>query len=471
MEVSLSDLYVRSILTYQADINFSTHPSGYTPLSISITKGRQNITALLIERGANVNVLHGKASILHAASANGDVNTIKTLIARGAEPDDGSLHEAAARLHVEAVQTLLTAGHDPDYPSALHSGRSALMEMCFSCQGRGKSHLIKAVLRLLISSNTDLELQVDGKSLLFWALDNPQGHDVVDALLSVTYRKLDINREENICVVDEYAYGPLDYITRGISPISDQNELHRLAALLKRYRCKPRHYHLTGPQPPDAAGLPPHLLEEDKERRAVLRRIALANYEQDAMLQQEKNKHLQTMQFSTDAHALRLAQMREHTTLQNEGLTETHQLRIEHNKQEAIQREYIDSHRRDAEIEHQKNLAGQRLGFIDEEQRKLLDYRIQFDNAEHKHLERKLLTQRNHEDHITMKQIETIEAQKTMLAEQAKIANMAMQHARIGAGHRQISANHDTIAGGHIRAAAALMPPPTPRKRISEVPD
>lgn len=61
-----------------------------------------------------------RLSVLHHASARGDLSIVELLLAAGATPDkrahDGStpLLHAAAGGHLEIVQTLITAGADPN---------------------------------------------------------------------------------------------------------------------------------------------------------------------------------------------------------------------------------------------------------------------------------------------------------------------------------------------------------------------
>src|SRR5205814_487279 len=90
-------------------------------LALAATAGRDDMAALLLERGADVNRRSSEgATALHAAAGQGHAATVRLLLNAGAEAraanDRGvtPLHVAAMRGHREAAAALLEAGADPN---------------------------------------------------------------------------------------------------------------------------------------------------------------------------------------------------------------------------------------------------------------------------------------------------------------------------------------------------------------------
>ena len=98
-------------------------PDGYPPLGLAIFFGQPAIARLLIEKGADVeapaeNV--NNVAPVHAAAAVRDIDTMRLLLARGADPnarqqrDYTALHGAASRGDIEMGKLLLSHGADPN---------------------------------------------------------------------------------------------------------------------------------------------------------------------------------------------------------------------------------------------------------------------------------------------------------------------------------------------------------------------
>ena len=96
---------------------------GFTPLHLAAFFGQEDAAKILLERGAEVNLVARHASIhvtpLHSAAAGSHPGIVKLLLEHGADPNaaqDGGftpLHSAAGNDDKESVEALLEAGADP----------------------------------------------------------------------------------------------------------------------------------------------------------------------------------------------------------------------------------------------------------------------------------------------------------------------------------------------------------------------
>ena len=108
-------------------------PDGFTALHYAAFFGQEDAARLLVERGAEVDVVARNESIhvtpLHSAAAGSHPGIVKLLLEAGADPNasqDGGftpLHSAAQNDDRESVEALLAAGADPARPT--DDGRTA----------------------------------------------------------------------------------------------------------------------------------------------------------------------------------------------------------------------------------------------------------------------------------------------------------------------------------------------------------
>jgi len=94
----------------------------YTPLHLALKTGRNDIIQLLLDAGADINCPHPynyRNSILHLASADGDIATVKSAIKLGADVNQANdhypyykrpLHIASEYNHLDIVKALFVAG-------------------------------------------------------------------------------------------------------------------------------------------------------------------------------------------------------------------------------------------------------------------------------------------------------------------------------------------------------------------------
>ncbi|WP_297204616.1 ankyrin repeat domain-containing protein [uncultured Brachyspira sp.] len=141
--------YIKELITNNIDLNvrlpdnYDNNLSGATPLLYSIYKNNLDITRLLIENGANLNIKDFKTwnSIMYAAAFS-DINTLslivekdETLIESKTEFDVNALHIASDHNNLDAIMYLCTNSNidinerDIDgWTSLYHAANSKSME-------------------------------------------------------------------------------------------------------------------------------------------------------------------------------------------------------------------------------------------------------------------------------------------------------------------------------------------------------
>lgn len=122
---------LRSLVDDDPGLVETWSPDGFTPLHLAAFFGGDDAAALLLERGAEVNVVARNAMQvmpLHSAIAGGHSAIARSLVEAGAEVNAEQqdaytpLHEAAAKGDDELVGFLLEHGADPT--AALSDGRT-----------------------------------------------------------------------------------------------------------------------------------------------------------------------------------------------------------------------------------------------------------------------------------------------------------------------------------------------------------
>lgn len=171
-----------------------------TPLEVASSWKRTEITALLLGAGAAP-----APAALASAALNGDLEQVRMLLARGADPNAGEgyvLAEAARGCHrndnTEVIRALVEAGADPRVRDNL--GYTPLHRAAGMCEpeivellirrgadpdardANGFTPLIGAAgsgrienVRLLVAAGADVNgVDIDGKSVLEYARDHPE---------------------------------------------------------------------------------------------------------------------------------------------------------------------------------------------------------------------------------------------------------------------------------------------------------
>ena len=114
---------LEELLDGEPELATSWSKDGFTALHLAAFFGQEEAAKILLERGAEVNVVARNPSIvvtpLHSAAAGGHPGIVKLLLEHGADPNaaqDGGftpLHSAAGNDDRESVEALLEAGADP----------------------------------------------------------------------------------------------------------------------------------------------------------------------------------------------------------------------------------------------------------------------------------------------------------------------------------------------------------------------
>lgn len=124
---------MQELLDSEPGLARSWSPDGFTPLHYAAFFGQADAARILLERGAEVQLVARNESIrvtpLHSAAAGGHTEIVKLLLEAGADPNaaqDGGftpLHSAAQNDDRESVEALLAAGADPSL--ATDNGQTA----------------------------------------------------------------------------------------------------------------------------------------------------------------------------------------------------------------------------------------------------------------------------------------------------------------------------------------------------------
>ena len=111
------------LLDGEPELARSWSKDGFTALHLASFFGQEEAARILLERGAEVNVVARNANIhvtpLHSAAAGSHPGIVKLLLEHGADPNaaqDGGftpLHSAAQNDDRESAEALLEAGADP----------------------------------------------------------------------------------------------------------------------------------------------------------------------------------------------------------------------------------------------------------------------------------------------------------------------------------------------------------------------
>jgi ankyrin repeat protein len=114
---------LEELLGAEPELAHSWSPDGFTALHLAAFFGQEGTARLLIDSGADVNLVARNSNIhvtpLHSAASGGHAAIVKLLLEHGADPNasqDGGftpLHSAAQNDDRESVEALLEAGGDP----------------------------------------------------------------------------------------------------------------------------------------------------------------------------------------------------------------------------------------------------------------------------------------------------------------------------------------------------------------------
>ncbi len=141
---------------------------GSTALTVAARAGRSDVLSILLDAGADPNVIENGYTALKYAATQGNIEIISLLLEAGADPDAGrfgwtALSWAAINNEVEATRLLLGAGADPDAPK--ESGEPLLLDIA--------RYASPEVFDLLLKAGADQEaVDDDGRTVLMLAATN-----------------------------------------------------------------------------------------------------------------------------------------------------------------------------------------------------------------------------------------------------------------------------------------------------------
>ncbi|KAL4876394.1 hypothetical protein BJY04DRAFT_200137 [Aspergillus karnatakaensis] len=366
-----------------ANVDHQTSLSKSTPLQLAILGSRGNSVATLLHFHADPSLESSNGiSPLSLAASIGNSNIARQLIKAGAAPGDGALHEAARMVNVSVLQVLLIEGKQRDYPCSRFQGRTALAELCLTAATKPVSQLKAAI--SFLKSHGDYRRKSRGKSVLHFALDNPNAIVVTQAVLDV-FMSEHINADFNIFEDSRFRYSPLAYVSRGLNQ-APAPQRPALIDLLLEFSCKDRFWAAEGDQPEDLINPPEDIQrllktqrqrqariqeeQEDHNRRLLQRRAETA--EELAALKARHNLTLENTKeiasetakiehetasrnagIASQRYDAELAYMRQVTDLANKRKDDSHYREIEHRRNMAL----LEKSERSESYEHKRNLA------------------------------------------------------------------------------------------------------------------
>lgn len=158
---------------------------GCTPLMFACQLGRVGLVKLLLDASADLNIFHGKlgSTALMMAAENGDTIIVTMLLQAGANPNYSSMRDggsallvASLRNQVKVVRALLDGGADVNI--CMKNGVSSLMMATF------KNHV--DIVKMLLEANADITFKDEhGRSALMAAVRF--GHKEIATLLMAKY--------------------------------------------------------------------------------------------------------------------------------------------------------------------------------------------------------------------------------------------------------------------------------------------
>ncbi|KAL2176478.1 uncharacterized protein P884DRAFT_245704 [Thermothelomyces heterothallicus CBS 202.75] len=330
---------IAALIRHGADLSYTTPLSRTTPLLVAAKSGRIDIVRLLLESGARISVKDALGhSALFYASRSGNAKLVELLLGSKPPLNDGSLHEACRGFHVRVMQLLLEAGHDANFRSIKHGGRTALGEIALRAAPPADVAIAEEALDLLAAAEASPLLKVDGKTVIFLALDNEHNETITKLLLErMLYRTL--NSLENTYQHGTLHYSPTMYIAKGIL-LGPPSEI--LLQLLKAHGCEDRYYAtIEETQPHDAVGLPEEIRDYERERRARERQRRLVEEEHASAIRREREKAAAVAQLEADKH--------HHTVQQREELSQQQRRHRGLDHHQAIQMK-AEKHHAEAQI-------------------------------------------------------------------------------------------------------------------------
>ncbi len=253
------------------DINYVFKDSSkeFTLLHFAASFGDTNITKLLLEEGASIDIRdQNKNTLLHLAASNGHTDTVKLLVEK--EPDlsvvneegNTSLHLAASNGHTDTVKLLMEKGSDL---SAVNKNGDTLLHLAAS---NGHTDIVK----LLVEKGSDLSaVNKNGDTPLNIAFYNNHTK-IVKCLMEEEPRMKEVVEHLVRCVVESKTHKLLKGSTSlHLAAIYDCTEI--VESLLKKGK---------SPLSKDINGKTPRELATDENLVQIFKAAEIKQQEYDA---------------------------------------------------------------------------------------------------------------------------------------------------------------------------------------------
>ncbi|KAL4736497.1 hypothetical protein BDV11DRAFT_172838 [Aspergillus similis] len=325
-----------------ANVNYQSAVSQSTPLQLAILSSRRDTITALLQFGADPSLESNGISPLSLAASIGDAKIVRQLVNAGAAPGDGALHEAARMVNVSVLQVLLIEGKQRDYSCSRFQGRTALAELCLRAANKPVSQIKAAV--ALLKNNGDVRRKSRGKSVLHFALDNPNAILVTQAVLDVFMSDY-VNDDFNLFEDGRFRYSPLAYVSRGLNRAPAEQRAG-LVDLLLEFSCRDRFWAVEGDQPADMVDAPEEIMRAIRSQR-----------QRQLTIQEEHEDHQRRLlqRRAEQDQELAALRARHNLTLENTRELATETARIEH--ETASRQATIASQRYDAELAYMRQVT------------------------------------------------------------------------------------------------------------------
>jgi len=152
-----------------ADPNAESKEIGYKAIELAARRGNVEIVKLLVDAGADLKIKGHDQSVIYSAVTGGNAEVVRLLLSHGAPCCSNALMIAAREGDIEIVKILLERGANPN---GLSGGRTVFFYTLSGSMHAGKHTDKEATLRTLIQAGANVNLpDFDGETPFLTAVD------------------------------------------------------------------------------------------------------------------------------------------------------------------------------------------------------------------------------------------------------------------------------------------------------------
>jgi ankyrin repeat protein len=386
----VSSSVILALLSAGASPTRPAPTSEVSPIALAARESRQDLVQELLARGADPSVRDSRnRSALFYASSSPVTSVVQSLSAHALK-DDGSLHEAARCLHLDIAKILIGQGHSPNFPSRLHSGRSALGELCLNAEATTGAQRTRArqLIRLFLDNGANPKFKArNERSAVILALDNPYSAlEITEALLDTEVWE-ELNNEKHMFRDSSGLwYSPIKYVELVPSPSRSVHK-HELVELLRDKGCEPKYYSEHPEQPQNAIGMPPAVAKLADRQKEHLLSLKIAKEANDHARMLEEAAHRDTLRrkqeqkeaemtaaaqsqaqwqsLEQSKHEFEMQRVRSAERMKRNEKVAWHNLQKEQERDFAAQRQQIEDRKASATYAHEAKLIQQRQAEVE----------------------------------------------------------------------------------------------------------